>query len=295
MAQLPQLTPADVAALIPVAEAIQFVESGGQKSVFRAMIDGRQYALKFALLPGPVDPEDDPSEVVSRASREVETMRECTSLHMVKLGPLGLTYGRVRDQSLVYFSEEFIDGFSVKSAIQQTQRLAVGNVIKLGLQISDAIGALWEIGKVHRDIKPGNIMGTAANGDFILLDAGLAFYIAGESLSGGFPVGTMPYFSPEQFEYSNRRILDFRSDIFALGTTLYEAVTGKHPFWAQGDTVAALYSKITKASPVRPRELNPTMPERLEVVILRMLGRSPHLRYRKVAQLISELQEVVET
>src|ERR1017187_7206686 len=138
MAQLPQLTPDDVGALIPAATAIQFVESGGQKTVFRARISDHPYALKFALLPGPVDHEDDLPEVVARASREVETMRDCTSPHMVKLGPLGLTYATVGTQSLVFFSEEFIDGMSVRSAIQQGNPFAAGEVIKLGLQIADA-------------------------------------------------------------------------------------------------------------------------------------------------------------
>jgi serine/threonine-protein kinase len=222
-------------------------------------------------------------------------MRDCSSQYMVKLGPLGLTYGTVGTQSLVFFSEEFIDGISVKSVAQQGRQLSIPEVVKLGLQMTDAISALWEIGKVHRDIKPGNIMREAASGNFILLDAGLAFDIVGESLSAGFPVGTMPYFSPEQFDYSNRRILDFRSDMFSLGTTLYEAATRRHPFWAPGDSAAVLYSRITKAAPTRPRDLNQEIPEGLERVILRMLGKSPHLRYRKCAQLISDLREALGT
>jgi len=173
--------------------------------------------------------------------------------------------------------------------------LSDADINEIGIQLCRALDHAHKRGVVHRDIKPGNIMREAASGNFILLDAGLAFDIVGESLSAGFPVGTMPYFSPEQFDYSNRRILDFRSDMFSLGTTLYEAATRRHPFWAPGDSAAVLYSRITKAAPTRPRDLNQEIPEGLERVILRMLGKSPHLRYRKCAQLISDLREALGT
>jgi serine/threonine-protein kinase len=114
----------------------------------------------------------------------------------------------------------------------------------------------------------------------------------GESLSIG-PVGTPPYFSPEQFDFSNRRtVMDFRSDLFSLGVTMYEMATGQHPFWTRGETSRSLFNKITTLNPKPPNEIVPDFPEELSDIIMRMLGKSPHLRYRRCQQLIDALREI---
>lgn len=296
MADLPSITEAQVASLIPIAADIQPVGRGGQKLVFRCTIDGAPYALKFAKvpeLPEEMETEDFPmSDVAARARREVETMRNCSSSHMVKLGPIGLNFANVDDQSVLYFSEEFIGGRDLRKILRDDGRFLPAEVAQLGLHVADAIKALWELGKIHRDIKPANIVKRESDGDYILLDAGLAFDVVGESLSIG-PVGTPAYFSPEQFDFSNRRtLLDFRSDIFSLGVTMYQLATGTHPFWEHGDTSRSLFDKITNLTPQPPSAQAPDFPEQLDEVILRMLGKSSHLRYRRCDQLIQALTEV---
>ncbi len=292
MPNLPSISIGQVQELLPQWSAIANHGSGGQKLVFRATFSGTEYALKFATAPLSDDAEDfATTDVAIRAKREVETMRECGSPHMVKLGPLGLEYTQIGSEKLLYFSEQFIDGQDLSRVIRTTGKLAVSDVIALGLHITDAINGLWELGKVHRDIKPANIMRSAA-GAFILLDAGFAFDTAGESLSVG-PVGTPAYFSPEQFNFAQRRtLLDFRSDIFSLGVTMYYAATGRHPFWEPGDTTVSLYGRIT-SQPAQPIcELDSSFPSELDEIILRMLGKSPHLRYRKCSQLTKALEKV---
>lgn len=296
MAVLPSITHAQVASLIPEAADIQPVGRGGQKLVFRCTIDSAPYALKFAKvpeLPEEMETEDFPmSDVAARARREVETMRDCRSAHMVKLGPVGLSFANVDDESVLYFSEEFIDGRDLRTILREDGRFPPAETPTLGLHIADAIKALWELGKIHRDVKPANIMKREPDGDYILLDAGLAFDVVGESLSIG-PVGTPAYFSPEQFDFSSRRtLLDFRSDLFSLGVTMYQLATGVHPFWEQGDNSRSLFDKITNFTPQPPSALVPGFPESLDEIILRMLGKSPHLRYRRCDQLIQALSEV---
>ena len=135
-----------------------------------------------------------------------------------------------------------------------------------------------------------NIMRRDPRGDYILLDAGLAFDTDGESISVS-PVGTPLFFSPEQFDFTNRRtVLDFRSDMFALGTTMYCLATGVHPFWASGDNSQSIYTKITTHIPPVPSTIVAGFPAELDEVIMRLLGKSPHLRYRKCDQLIAALQ-----
>lgn len=296
MSDLPTLTPAQVTELIPNACNIDSVDAGGQKVVFKGTIEGTQYALKFANVPAlPEDVENENylmSDVTARAQREVEIMRDCNSPHMVKLGPIGLQRATVNNQTVLYFSEEFVRGHNLREALQRNGRFVSAEVVKLGLHITDAIQALWKLGKVHRDIKPGNIMRRDSDGEYILLDAGLAFDVVGESLSIG-PVGTPPYFSPEQFDFSNRRtVMDFRSDLFSLGVTMYEMATGQHPFWTRGETSRSLFNKITMLSPKPLIEIVPDFPEKLSDIIMRMLGKSPHLRYRQCQQLIDALNEI---
>jgi len=167
--------------------------------------------------------------------------------------------------------------------------LDVSSTLDLGIQIGDAIESLWKIGKVHRDIKPGNIM-RRASGDFVLLDAGLAFDIVGDSISIGMIVGTFIYFSPEQFDYSSRRALDFRSDLFSLGVTMYQACTGEHPFYRPGMGESRVFSGILTHQPPPPSSINADVPPELDEIILKAMGKSPHLRFRKMEQFASALK-----
>ncbi len=296
MADLPTLTPDQVASLLPEASDVSVAGRGGQKIVFRASIGGNTYALKFAKAPGLSDDtetEDYPvSDVAARTRREVQILRHCGSPHMVKLGPTDLAFARIDNQDILYFSEEFILGQDLRTILHSNGRLSPEEITKLGLHITDAIKSLWELGEIHRDVKPANIMRRDGTGDYVLLDAGLAFDVVGESLSIG-PVGTPPYFSPEQFDFTNRRtLLDFRSDIFSLGVTMYQMATGIHPFWEQGDTSHTLFNKITSLVPEPPSSYVPDFPEAIDEVILQMLGKSPHLRYRRCSQLIDALSRV---
>jgi serine/threonine-protein kinase len=292
MADLPRLSQEQVAGLVPQASNIEPIGHGGQKLVFRGTIAETTYALKFARLPvSPVDDIDEfaSSDIAVRAKREVDTMRQCASPHMVKVGPVGLSFGCVGDQHLVFFSEEYIAGNDLNALLLRDGRFASQEIVRIGTHMALAIKALWEFGKIHRDIKPANIMRRELGGDYVLLDAGLAFDIGGESLSVG-PVGTPAYFSPEQFEFTNRRtVMDFRSDMFSLGVTMYYLATGQHPFLSGADTIQSLYSKITSHNPDPPRSIVTGIPAALDEVIMRLLGKSPHLRFRTCDQLLSAL------
>ena len=299
MSHLPTLTAEQVDAVIESVSDVVEIGRGGQKIVFRCAIEGEPFAIKFILCPDTLgwdDSEDEESEyepeVIIRAKREIETMRYCTSEHMVKLGPIGLEFLDIDGENLAYYTEELIDGHDLKSVLDDNSTLAPEELIELGLDVTDAIKALWDIGKIHRDIKPGNIMRRSAGG-YVLLDAGLAIDVAGESLSGGFTVGTRLYFSPEQFDYSSRRSsLDFRSDIFALGVTMYHLATGNHPFYSRGISSETFFNNVTSEAPKPITESVSGFPERLNEVILRMLGKSPHLRFRKCELVTRELMAV---
>jgi len=283
---LPTITEQNIKDLLPSVTAAIPAGHGGQKIVFRIDLGAQSFALKFALLSDTFQPDiADIDETVLRARRETQIMQECQSPHIVKAGPIELGTAQIDGQNVLYFSEELIDGQALSDVLQQNGPLPSVSVVQLGQQMCSAIDELWSLGKIHRDIKPGNIMRRSDGATYVLLDAGLAFDVAGESISAGFLVGTMAYFSPEQFDYTNRRVMDFRSDMFSLGVTLYEAATGRHPFFSPTASTPHPFTKITKHNPPPPSSINQAIPASLDKVILRMMGKFPHLRYRRISQL----------
>lgn len=295
MPSLPMLDENDVVDIVPEATNVMRIAHGAQKVVFRCTINEVDYALKFMLIPTS-DFEDEVnitnSSVFLRAKREVDTLRACQSPHLVTLGNIELSYSNHNKQHIVYFSENLISGSDLRTLTKDKRTLPPSDIACLGRQIGEAISTLWAQGRVHRDIKPGNIIRDGASGNFVLLDAGLVLDVAGESLSYC-PVGTHSYYSPEQFEFVGRKgKLDLRSDFFSLGITMYQLATGIHPFHSPGENDVQVYQNIMNKNPVHPCELSSAVSEELGDVIMRLLGKQPHLRFRNYEQLSNALEGV---
>lgn len=291
----PQLTLEQVQSLLPSASDIQEVDRGGQKIVFSGIIDGRKYALKF-MAPNPSQVGEQNSEflddVTSRAQREVETMQQCSTPHLVGMGPIGLNITDIAGEPIIYFSEEFVEGQNLRSYYQSNGVFSVPELIRLAFHMSEAINSIWQFSKIHRDIKPGNIMHRDDNGDFVLLDMGLVFDLQDESLSVC-PVGTPLYFSPEQMDFNNRRTtMNFRSDLFSLGIVMYEMATGTHPFIQGATTTWDVLGNIANAAPQFPTTLRTDLPQKLSDIIMRLLAKRPALRYRSIELFQRALREV---
>lgn len=290
----PNLTDQAVQQAVPEATNVAYLAKGGQKVVYSCAIAGRPYVLKIlrphlhllapqqggSVVGDPISLDD----VTARAQREVATMRECDTPHLVKIGPIEMRTIQIDGEDLLCFSEERIDGKPLNEVLRQNGRLSPAEILDLGENISAAIDALWRHRKIHRDIKPGNIM-QRQTGGFVLLDLGLVFDLNAESYSVG-PVGTTIYFSPEQMDFANRRqVLDFRSDLFSLGITMYEMATGTHPFVACAATSWEVLNNIRNHNPPSPSQANPNIPVALSDVIMRLLGKRPSLRFRSIALL----------
>jgi eukaryotic-like serine/threonine-protein kinase len=292
----PTLTIGQIQQLVKEASNIQPLDRGGQKIVFTGIIDGKKYALKF-MSPNPqhaADPGEEPlDDVTARAQREVETMQQCSTPHLVRMGPIGLRAEEIDGQSIIFFSEEFIDGKNLQRYLKDTGPLSIDELLRLATHISEAINALWQFSKIHRDIKPGNIMRRDLNGEFVLLDMGLVLDLQDASLSM-FPMGTPLYFSPEQMDFSNRRtVMNFRSDLFSLGIVLYEMSTGKHPFLdASATTTWEVIQNINKMDAAPPLSIRRDLPSGLNDIIIRLLAKRPALRYRSISLFQQALQNV---
>jgi serine/threonine-protein kinase len=296
----PHLTEDEINAAVPEASDVKYLDRGGQKVVYSCTFGGQSFVLKF-LRPNPrplADQDPDESvqqvsldDVTARARREVATMKQCDSPYLVKIGPVELRSVKIGNEELICFSEELVSGQPIKKLLKPNQPgMTPPELVKLGLHVADAIDVLWKHDKIHRDIKPGNIM-QRVTGDFVVLDMGFVFDLNDESWSMG-PVGTPIYFSPEQMDFSNRRqILDFRSDLFSLGVTLYQMATGVHPFIGSAQTSWEVMTNIKNVQPPAPHTLQASLPETLSDVIMRLLAKRPALRYRKIEMVQHALRE----
>jgi len=296
---VPKLTKDDVIQIIKNASDVGNAIRGGQKLVFPITISGKKYVVKFMCTNlHHSDDETEASidqidEVTARARREVEIMKLCKSPNLVKLGEILLTHIDYKEQSLIYFTEEYIEGRDLKNILSTDGPLPIEEIIKIGRNITEAIRVIWAKNKIHRDIKPGNIMKRDKTGNYVLLDMGLVFDLDDISLTKtGFIPGTPIYFSPEQIDLARKRLMDFRSDLFSLGIVLYEMATGIHPFAASASSTTDIVANILAYTPDSPLTHRPEISEGLSNIIMRLLAKRPHLRYRSCEQLDSDFSNI---
>jgi len=258
------------------------IRAGGQKSVWRANYQGQIHALKILV---------STAEAAERAKREISIMTACVCPRIVRYGPLDLQELLMGTEKYIYYLEEFIDGTPLDV---MAKPISFALCRTLGLQICEAVDHLWRMKKVHRDIKPGNIMQRAAQENFVLLDIGLALDLEGSSLTAtGGVVGTTLYLSPDQLRLVNsRRDLDFRSDLYALGTVMYECLTGVHPIWNDKVPRMNIIGNILNLRPLPLRDFRADTPVTLEEIVLRLLEKEPNLRFARIRHLVEELEGV---
>ena len=220
---------------------------------------------------------------VNRFEREAELTTQLNHPNIVR----GFDYGVDRTTGRRFLVLEFVDGPSAQLIVDRSGRMTVSDVVHIGLAMAKALKHLHDRNFIHRDIKPDNIL-LAPSGDAKLADLGLVKW--GETdatrLTGfdeGF--GTSHYMPMEQS--ANAHFVDQRSDIYALGATLYHLLTGRVPF--PGDN----HKEVTrmKAGGVftPPSLLNPKIPPVLEVILTRMLAADPTQRFLNADQVISAL------
>ncbi|MDX1927257.1 MAG: protein kinase [Pirellulaceae bacterium] len=179
---------------------------------------------------------------------------------------------------------EFIDGFDLGQLLQRTGPLAIGNACEIIRQVALALQYTSDQGFVHRDVKPSNIMLSAA-GEVKLLDLGLARLQFGDVESAdvtgtGQTMGTADYISPEQV--TDSRKVDVRSDIYSLGVTLFRLLVGRAPFAdAQFNTAFAKMTAHVSTTPTTVRSLRNDVPEELSRLVASMLAKRPEDRPQK--------------
>ena len=270
---------------------IEKLGAGGMGVVYKAVdirLD-RPVALKF--LP---DNMAQDSQALERFRREARAASALNHPGICTIYDIGEQDGRG------FIAMEFIDGETLRSHIHG-KALPLEEMLKLGIQIAEALDAAHAEGIIHRDIKPANIFVTK-RGQAKVLDFGLAKLVPkgvarADADSGGevpdstsivgIISGTPSYMSPEQVRGDN---LDARTDIFSLGLLLYEMATGRQAF--SGGTGGMIIEAVLTRSPVPARSINPDIPPRLEEIINKALHKDRDQRYQHAADIRTDLQRL---
>jgi serine/threonine protein kinase len=253
-------------------------------SALHLQLDQR-VALKFLLTEALAN-----EEAVARFAREARAAVKIKSVHVARVSDVGTL-----ETGAPYMVMEYLHGSDLSVLLHERGPLPYPDAIDLVLQACEALAEAHAHGIVHRDLKPANlflITGPDGSPCIKVLDFGISKLTNPNPSSGDYGMtrtqaimGSPLYMSPEQMTSS--RDVDGRADIWAIGTILFELVTGRPPFLA--DSMPQLCGMILQEAPPSPRQLRPELPDGLQAVILRCLEKKRDARFGNVAELAAAL------
>ena len=256
-------------------EILEILGEGGMAFVYKArdMQLERFVAIK-TLKPNYVNQET----FVDRFKREAKTAANLNHPNIVQIFDWG-----IEDEP--YFVMEYIEGNTLTSIIAKNRTISLSDILFIGAQVSSGLHAAHQKGLVHRDIKPGNIMITP-DGKVKVTDFGIVSLQNEESdiTKTGSILGTASYISPEQ---AQGKPVSIESDLYSLGTVLYELITGKAPF--SGDSPISTATKHLTEKPERPSLFRRDLPKGVETAILKLLEKATYDRFKSAEDLRATL------
>ncbi len=262
-------------------EILEILGEGGMAFVYKArdMQLERFVAIK-TLKPNYVNQET----FVDRFKREAKTAANLNHPNIVQIFDWGI-------EEEPYFVMEYIEGNTLTSIIAKNRTISLSDILFIGAQVSSGLHAAHQKGLVHRDIKPGNIMITP-DGKVKVTDFGIVSLQNEESdiTKTGSILGTASYISPEQ---AQGKPVSIESDLYSLGTVLYELITGKAPF--SGDSPISTATKHLTEKPEKPSLYRRDLPKGVESAILRLLEKASYDRFKSAEDLRATLLQQRKT
>ncbi len=260
---------------------IDKIGSGGMADVYKAMQIGtlhRTVALK--ILKAEYQTDD---SFVRRFEQEAQAVLSLSHEHIVRSYDVGT------EDDLHYIVLEYVDGSTLKECIRAQGKFLPRSAINIGAQVLDALSHAHEQGIIHRDVKPQNII-INARGHAKLADFGIARNADSSTITyaGAMVMGSVHYISPEQ---AKGRQVTAESDIYSMGVTLYEMVTGRLPF--EGDNSVSIALKHIQEEIVPPISIVPSLPPALNDVIMKAVSKQPAARYHSAKEMRQDLLRVL--
>jgi len=249
---------------------------GGTATVYlaRDQQHDRPVALKV------LRPDVSAAMAADRFQREISLATRLQHPHILSIYDSGVIAASGTGASLYWFAMPFVEGEPLRARLERERQLPIDDALRIAQEAARALDHAHRHGIIHRDIKPENILLTA-DGDTLVADFGVGRALSGtdelvERLTEtGVVVGTPAYMSPEQV--AGERNLDGRTDVYSLGTVLYEMLAGEPPFI--GATAHAIVARRLKEAPRPIRPARDSVSPALERVVLRALARVPADRY----------------
>lgn len=257
-----------------------WVGQGASGMVYRALHPTLHIPVAIKLLHGS---SDDRLEKARQLAAEARLLALLNHPNVVRL------YDFEADPAQPYLVLEHVNGASLAELIDQCGRVQPARAVRILKCLADALAAAHQLGIMHRDIKPGNVL-ISRCGDVKLTDLGLAAVINRHGLLSASPmaasarVGTASYVAPEIIDSAS--FPDDRSDMYSLGATMFHALTGRPPF--DGCSKWEVIERQIKSAPPCPRALAPELPASLAGLITRMLARDPASRPPSMRALLAE-------
>jgi serine/threonine-protein kinase len=259
-------------------ELIELLARSGMASIFKAI--DRKSGSTVALKVPHMQFESDVA-FFQRFEREEKIGQKLAHPNIVRvLSP--------ESKSRMYLVMEYAEGKSLRAVIGDHRKFPVDEALGIARQICSALVYLHAQGIVHRDLKPDNVL-IGPDGQIKLLDFGIAMDEAARRLTWfglSQPIGTPDYMAPEQVRGKRG---DVRTDLYALGTMLYEMVTGDLPY-PEANTHAMMRAKLNQ-DPRPPHEVLPDIDPKIEEIILRAIDRSPRERYASAKEMLADLED----
>jgi eukaryotic-like serine/threonine-protein kinase len=268
------------------------IGGGGMGEVYRARDTRLDRTVAIKVLLSHVAADEPGRE---RFEREARVVAGLNHPHICTLYDVGSYTAAPGGQPIPYLVIEFLDGETLADRLARGP-LSLSAALEYGIQIASALETAHRAAITHRDLKPRNIILTAAGAK--LLDFGLAKATASdvaaaassELTTPGTIIGTVQYMAPEQLEGLET---DARSDVFSFGCVLYEMLAGKRAF--EGRTGVSILTAIMALEPTPLRDLVPDVPESVEVLVARCLAKKPADRWQTTTEVVDELKRIAAT